>query len=253
MSTPAFTISPIILVQRRSVAVSSNSERNRPPEGTPFPLAPPISIPPGAKIEPSYIGKQLGNLSFGYETLDDVRYRCANGHIVRAKIGSKACEQCPLCLHDPPRRGRGNKLSYSNVCQLAKERNGKLVSTEYVNARTPLVWQCDKGHQWKATVSNVRTGQWCPECWRQSKRLTMEDMHKMAKDRGGECLSKEYVSNSVKLKWRCAKGHEFMLAPSNMRRKEGGKKKADWCKICAREERLKELSPREGCRLGSKV
>ena len=36
---------------------------------------------------------------------------------------------------------------------------------------------------------------------------TIQDMHSLAKARGGKCLSTEYINISTKLQWQCAKGH----------------------------------------------
>ena len=42
-------------------------------------------------------------------------------------------------------------------------------------------------------------------------------MQLMAQEHGGDCLSTFYVNNNTKLRWRCAKGHEWeaILAASN--------------------------------------
>ena len=42
------------------------------------------------------------------------------------------------------------------------------------------------------------------------KKLTMEDVKQTAKERGFECLSKEYVNSSTKMKWKCKNGHIWM-------------------------------------------
>lgn len=77
----------------------------------------------------------------------------------------------------------------------------------------------------------------------------MDEMHAMAKERGGVCLSREWAGSGGKLEWMCAKGHRFSLAPNNMRRKMGGGRKASWCSICAREERKerRDLERKERC------
>ncbi len=47
----------------------------------------------------------------------------------------------------------------------------------------------------------------------QTKEYTLEDMQKLAKARGGQCLSTEYVDIKSKLKWKCGFGHEFEAIP----------------------------------------
>ncbi|WP_410592287.1 zinc-ribbon domain-containing protein [Bacillus sp. SIMBA_074] len=50
------------------------------------------------------------------------------------------------------------------------------------------------------------------------------------KKRGGECLSINYHSNGERLKWRCAKGHEWEATPNNI------KSKGQWCPECNKEQ-----------------
>ncbi|MEA1959127.1 MAG: NAD(P)-binding oxidoreductase [Chloroflexota bacterium] len=46
-----------------------------------------------------------------------------------------------------------------------------------------------------------------------TKEYTLEEMQALAKSRGGECLSKEYIDIKSKLKWKCASGHEWEATP----------------------------------------
>ena len=62
-------------------------------------------------------------------------------------------------------------------------------------------------------------------------RLTIEDMCKLAKVRGGKCLSLEYIGSKAKLQWQCAKGHTWQATPSSVKTKT-------WCPDCAGVVRL---------------
>ena len=55
---------------------------------------------------------------------------------------------------------------------------------------------------------------------------TIADMQLLAKTRGRECLTKQYVNASTKLLWICGKGHEFWTKPSRIRQDT-------WCPVCA--------------------
>ncbi|PQP90949.1 hypothetical protein CPT76_03795 [Paenibacillus sp. AR247] len=59
------------------------------------------------------------------------------------------------------------------------------------------------------------------------ERLTIEDMQKVAEDKGGKCLSTVYVDSKTKLKWLCQKGHIWEAAPAHIRNS------GSWCPICA--------------------
>ena len=54
--------------------------------------------------------------------------------------------------------------------RIAGSRGGKCLSDTYVNGSTKLLWECAKGHQWKAIPHHVGRGSWCPYCSRLSKR-----------------------------------------------------------------------------------
>jgi len=58
----------------------------------------------------------------------------------------------------------GKKLNIEEMQKLAKERGGKCLSKKYINNRTKLEWECEKGHIWKATLGTIKRGSWCPIC-----------------------------------------------------------------------------------------
>lgn len=231
------------------------------------------NIPSGATLVPplqeNTITKRLENLTFCYEgkTCRCLRYRCRHGHVITSHPGTPACQSCPSCsAHQlaPCTNTARRKLTICEMAAVARQRGGVLVSTTYVNSRAPLLWRCEKGHSWRATASNVRSGNsWCPECARQKKKKTIQDMREMAHGLGGECLCNEYISEHVKLRWRCAEGHEFYMAPNNIRRNPSSSRKPSWCKICRknakqavtanRQNRLQQESPRKLTRIRSEV
>jgi len=58
------------------------------------------------------------------------------------------------------------------------------------------------------------------------KKSTIEEMQEIALEKGGWCLSPEYIKCSIKLKWKCKEGHIFMMTPTHV--KEG-----HWCPKCS--------------------
>jgi hypothetical protein len=118
------------------------------------------------------------------------------------------------------------KLGIATMMALARERGGRCISTLYVNATVPLLWECASGHQWSAVPASIRKGTWCPDC-AGVRRLTLEQMKEMAESRGGRCLSKCYRNSASKLHWRCSAGHEWNAAPLQVKR-------GHWCPYCAR-------------------
>ncbi len=113
----------------------------------------------------------------------------------------------------------------------ARERGGRLLTKRFSKPDAKLLWQCAQGHRWRALWNSVRTGSWCPTCGR--RLPTMDDMRRLAAQRGGRCLSVAYINGRTPLQWQCAKKHVWWARPGNIRH--------HWCPFCARNRKL-ELS-----------
>lgn len=61
------------------------------------------------------------------------------------------------------------------------------------------------------------------------ENLTLEDLQKAAKFRGGECLAEELPDIYTPIKWKCADGHEFMMSVNAVL--HGG----HWCPECLKD------------------
>ena len=126
------------------------------------------------------------------------------------------------------------KLTIESISHLAKERGGELLSSEYKNGRSQLLWKCSQGHEWKALIQNIKRGHWCPYCsgnvvWSPGKseqEARLSECQSLAQELGGKCLSSEYKSNSAKLNWQCAQGHIFSTTRTSV-------KNGHWCNICS--------------------
>ena len=75
----------------------------------------------------------------------------------------------------------------------------------------------------------------------------LEDISKIAKNRGGECLSNEYHGWNRKLAFRCGCGYEWKATPFSIRR-------GTWCPKCAHKiqptiSEIQEFAVRKGGRL----
>lgn len=108
----------------------------------------------------------------------------------------------------------------------AELRGGKLLSTVYLGSASKYLWECKKGHQWEATGSSVKHGRWCAKCSRKEK-LSIEEMNKLASDKGGKCLSTIYINGKSKLKWECQYGDVWESTPDSV------KNHNSWCPYCA--------------------
>ena len=116
------------------------------------------------------------------------------------------------------------RLTLEDVQHLAVSKGGLCLAESYVNVREKILWQCDKKHTWLTSTSIVKAGGWCPEC--ASTKLTLQDMQDLAAEKGGRCLSSEYLNSQLKLDWECAEGHTWPATPASV-------KKGHWCPHCA--------------------
>jgi hypothetical protein len=78
---------------------------------------------------------------------------------------------------------------------------------------------------WKTKPAAVKRGTWCLRCGNEGRRHTLDMMKEVALQRGGKCLSGEFVTTRAKLRWRYATGHEWNATASSVL--DGG-----WCTQC---------------------
>ncbi|MBK3786399.1 hypothetical protein G3A43_40055 [Paraburkholderia aspalathi] len=145
-------------------------------------------------------------------------WRCAAGHEWKATANTVYDHWCPEC------KVKRRRLGIGNMHELAATRGGACLSTDYVNTKTPLEWQCAKGHRWQTPPMTIIAGSWCPSC--SQKRYTLADMQALAHSRGGKCLSDTYVSTLRHLQWLCGQGHAWSTTPAIVLQ-------GHWCPECA--------------------
>lgn len=95
---------------------------------------------------------------------DSLTLRCAFNHLIDMKAKDLLRGVgCSHCIENERAAFRLRQLE--DAKELAEARGGKCLSESYITARTVLSWECDLGHQWLASLDNVRTkGSWCPTC-----------------------------------------------------------------------------------------
>jgi len=99
------------------------------------------------------------------------RWETAPGNIISGNW-------CPECAGT-------RKKSITEMHELAKKRNGKCLSKNYINCSTKIKWECAEGHKWEAIPSSINRGIWCPDC-AGSRKKTIKEMHEIAKSRNGK-------------------------------------------------------------------
>jgi hypothetical protein len=63
-----------------------------------------------------------------------------------------------------------------------------------------------------------------------NKKLTIEEMQVIARNKNGYCLSNKYINSQTKLEWRCNEDHTWNTTPSAI-------KTGQWCPKCAKNKK----------------
>ena len=152
-------------------------------------------------------------------------WRCKEGHTWTAPWSRiRGGAWCPGCARDR-RRLPKPRLTLEVMHTYAAKFGGKCLSDRYVNSNTKLTWQCAKGHVFEAVQYSVAAGSWCPDC-AGARKGSLADLVAVARKRGGECLSREYLGVSASYRWRCAEGHEWNAVAGNVKHRT-------WCPVCS--------------------
>ncbi|MED3554088.1 hypothetical protein [Cytobacillus praedii] len=166
-------------------------------------------------------GKLLSNHYHNNKT--KLTWMCQHGHEWDARPNDiKSGQWCSVCNGSHP-------LSIEEMRQIANERGGMCLSTTYINSKEHLEWECSKGHRWFASPSGIKGGNWCIKCRKKEaaakRKLTIEEMNKIAHSRAGQCLSDQYINSQTHLLWQCSEGHIWKAKPNNI-------KHGTWCPRC---------------------
>lgn len=169
-------------------------------------------------------GKLLSDKYINNFTL--LKWQCAQGHVWKTTPKSVKDKDswCPKCSYTAAAARR--KTPIKELIALAVSLGGSLISKKYMDNKHPLQWQCRNGHRWFASSNGVKRGSWCPYCAGKATR-TLEQMKEIARAKGGDCLSSEYVNQKTKLKWKCAQGHIWLTYPNYIVNHNG------WCPYCS--------------------
>ncbi len=147
-------------------------------------------------------------------------WQCSTGHVWEATWSSIAQSSwCPKCVGL-------QKLDISILQKYAEMKEGKLISTQYINTATKYEWQCKDGHIWFARGNSIQQNKWCPFCSKTCKPC-ISMLKTFAKTKSGKLLSSVYTTCGDLLRWECKDKHVWLARWNDIRR---GK----WCPECAR-------------------
>jgi len=135
-----------------------------------------------------------------------VDFGCSKGHRWVVSAGAVVSGRgCPHC---------------SGVAKLSKEvvneriaRRGLVMVGDYKTVTAKSLFQCEKGHTFRASPSSILQNHGCPKC--ADKTLSKEVVNERIKDRGITMIG-EYKNGSTKTRFQCSNGHVWSIYPSHI-------------------------------------
>jgi thiol-disulfide isomerase/thioredoxin/very-short-patch-repair endonuclease len=177
-------------------------------------------------------GKVLGGVYKGNRSVFELQ--CKRDHIPWTAEFSNlmAGRWCPKCKGlDREGTQERKETHMQHLLEVVASKGGRVVSGTYERSRSRFVIACAEEHEWEASYANLTNGPnggaWCSDCHTISTRLTIEDCHKHARSKGGECLEDTYTGAAVLMRWRCAEGHEWSATFNSVYHA------GNWCGTCA--------------------
>lgn len=163
----------------------------------------------GRLLSPEYIGSEA---CYWWE--------CRRHHQFQAIWNQvkNAGSWCPFCAGNAPH-------TIEMLQDHARQKGGRLISTEYTNSREYYVWECHEHHQFPAvwdTIHNRDT--WCPHCYGNAPH-TLNMIQEYAHQKGGYCLSLIYINARMYYFWMCGHGHTWWSTWNTV-------SKGSWCPHC---------------------
>jgi hypothetical protein len=151
-------------------------------------------------------------------------WKCSSGHVWKTSSNKiRMGSWCKECFRP--------SVNLTKLKNLAETRNGKCLSTTYINNTSKLRWQCSEGHIWSASWQSVNQGNWCPKCGTKRahdlQRFTIQHCHDIATINNGYCLSTEYVNSDTKYIWKCNENHTWSASYASIAINK------TWCLVCA--------------------
>ena len=92
---------------------------------------------------------------------------CDKGHTWEATVKNRALigSGCPYCEHRAVLKGFNDlQTSFPDIARTWSAKNDITPDTVSSRSNSEVLWQCEKGHEWKARVADRTEGHGCPYC-----------------------------------------------------------------------------------------
>jgi hypothetical protein len=169
-----------------------------------------------------------------------LEWKCSKGHLWIASPNQRTSKEpipgCPVCSNRKSVAGVNDLLTTHP--EIAKMITSHDPTTLTKISRTVVLWKCDKGHEWKESVSN-RTGvnsqsgkgYGCPYCTGKKVLAGFNDLKtthpEIANEAHGWDPSEKSAGSHFRAKWICKSGHIWEVTINSRTNNKTG------CPTCA--------------------
>ena len=108
------------------------------------------------------------------------------------------------------------RLKYDYVKSYVESFGYKLMSEEYINAKSPMSIKCTNDHIYESNFNNFKSGKRCPYCMG-GIVLEYNFVKSYIESFGYELLSTEYINNATPLSVRCPNNHIYNVRFNNFK------------------------------------
>ncbi|MGC0076360.1 hypothetical protein ACQUKG_23895 [Ralstonia pseudosolanacearum] len=201
------------------------------------------------------IARQAGGecLSTSYSNNSAMyRFCCRLGHEFETHgLSVMAGTWCRRCADF--RRGEASRdpEGPARIQEAARERGGQWLPQPYTGIQDTYRFRCAEGHEWATRGADVVRGKWCRLCAHKARgeaavrKDGLDELRRIAQERGGQCLAHDYEGAQVRYRFRCAQGHEWETTGAIVTQ-------GAWCPDCARDkhklgiEAMREMAAQRG-------
>jgi len=114
------------------------------------------------------------------------------------------------------------KITLEHIQKYLELEDYKLLSKEYINAKTKLNIRCPEGHIYKVIWNSFQQGRRCPICSPLKVANKLKYNYSYVKEEiekeEYKLISDEYINQRTKLKIECPKGHVFLMDIGHFKR-----------------------------------
>lgn len=141
-------------------------------------------------------------------------WKCKENHIWYAPLNNiKSGHWCRKCADNINAINYRMKDGLDIAKQIAEYKDGRCLSTEYINNHTKMKWRCGCGYVWYSTLANIKNNnRWCPECAQLKRAISSNKSYTLSHWKTGEeliCTASyekavvEYLNvNQINFKWQ---------------------------------------------------